>query len=763
MIMKRKVARLQSAHRVLVAALCAASMQQLSDAAPAAKDRFTPAQKRYWAFQKVVRPPVPDIAARAWARNPVDHFIVAKLAEKGIAPSPETDRITLLRRVTLDLIGLPPTPEETRAFLEDESPEAYEKVVDRLLASPAYGERWARHWLDLARYAESDGFADDLTRPNAWRYRDYVIQSFSQDKPYDRFIQEQIAGDELWPDSLEARLATAFNRHYSDQPDARFLFTRRQETLNDITDTVGSVFLGLTFECARCHDHKFDPILQADYYRLQAFFANVIADDKVVVLPPNELTGYEARLAPWLEKTKPIREKMEAFLAERRKRNYDTSYDKYSPDIQKILSTPDSELSPRERLIDYWANHSPHLVAPDDALIAGLKGEKKKEFEALRKELEQYKDLYPGDLPVGSAMVDLSRDAPPTHVLAGGVDSQPREEVQPGFLTILDPNNPKIDPPADGQSTGRRSLLAKWIASSDNPLAGRVMVNRLWHYHFGTGIVANPSDFGVMGFGASNPKLLDWLADEFVKNGWSLKKMHRLMVTSSTYRQSSAYRADAAKVDSGNRLLWRFPRQRLEGEAIRDSALFVAGLLNQKVGGPSVFPPLPPNITKSKTWVWETTPTVDQQNRRSVYIFVRRNLRYPMLEVMDMPDTQTSCARRQNTLTAPQALTMLNSDIASGWAQGFGARVLREARAGLQAQIERAYQLAYARPPTATEKDLALTFFNRHQKILARRVAASEKLALPAEIPAGVDTVEAAALVDFCLMLLNSNEFVYRN
>ena len=738
-------------------------MHFLSEATPPAKDRFTAPQRRYWAFQKVVRPPVPASATPTWARNPIDHFISAKLAEKSIAPSPEADRTTLLRRVTLDLIGLPPTPEETEAFLADKSPEAYEKVVDRLLASPAYGERWARHWLDLARYAESDGFADDLTRPNAWRYRDYVIQSFNEDKPYDRFIQEQIAGDELWPENLNSRLATAFNRHYSDQPDARFLFTRRQETLNDITDTVGSVFLGLTFECARCHDHKFDAILQADYYRLQAFFANVVADDKVVVLPADKLTAHHLQLAPWLEKTKPIREKMEAILAERRKRNYDTSYDKYSPDIQKILSTPDSELTARERLIDYWANHSPHLVAPDDALIAGLKGEKKKEFEALKKELEQYKDLYPGDLPTGSAMVDLSGEAPPTHVLGGGVDTQTREEVQPGFLTILDPNDPKIEPPADGRSTGRRSVLARWIASADNPLTARVMVNRVWHYHFGTGIVANPSDFGVMGFGPSNPKLLDWLADEFVKNGWSLKTMHRLMVTSSTYRQSSAYRADAAKLDSANRLLWRFPRQRLEGEAIRDSALFVSGLLNQELGGPSVFPPLPPNINHSKTWVWEASPSVHQQNRRSIYIFVRRNLRYPMLEVMDMPDTQVSCARRQNTLTAPQALTMLNSDVASGWAQGFGARVLREAGADLHALIERAYRLAYSRPPTPSEKDLALTFFNRHEKILATRLAASEKLALPVEIPTGVSKVQAAALVDFCLMLLNSNEFVYRN
>jgi hypothetical protein len=312
-------------------------------------------------------------------------------------------------------------------------------------------------------------------------------------------------------------------------------------------------------------------------------------------------------------------------------------------------------------------------------------------------------------------------------------------------------------------STGRRSVLAKWIASRDNPLTARVIVNRLWHYHFGAGIVANPSDFGVMGFGPSNPELLDWLADEFVSNGWSIKKMHRLMVTSSTYRQSSAYRAEAAKADSGNRLLWRFPRQRMEGESIRDSALFVSGLLNREVGGPSVFPPLPPNVQVAKTWTWETTPSVEEQNRRSVYIFVRRNMRYPMLEVMDMPDTQESCARRSNTVTAPQALTMLNSDVALSWAQGFGSRVLREAGGDRQAQIERAYSLAYSRPPTANEKDIALTFFNRHEAILAKRVAGFENLALPNQVPAGVGKVEAAALVDFCHMLLNSNEFVHRN
>ena len=764
--MTLKTGRLDALKTVVLlasfAALLPLFLPSVSEAAPA-EDRFTAPQRAYWAFQKVVRPPVPTTEMSAWARNPIDHFIAAKLAKRGIAPSADTDRITLLRRVTLDLIGLPPTPEEAKAFLEDSSPQAYDKVVDRLLASPAYGERWGRHWLDLARYAESDGFADDTVRPNAWRYRDYVIKSFNEDKPYDRFVKEQIAGDELWPDNLDARLGTAFNRQYGDEPDTRFLYVRRQETLNEITDAVGSVFLGMTYECARCHDHKFDPILHADYYRLQAFFANTVADDKIVVKAPDELAAYRAELAPWLEKTQTIREKMEAILAVKRKQAYDTSFYKYTPEIQKLLSTPDAELSTRDKIADNWAAGSPHLNVPDDVLISGLKGEDKEAYQALQKELDQFKDIYPGDLPIGSGMVDLSLEAPPTHVLAVGAVESPLQEVQPGFLTILDPGPAKIEPPVGVESTGRRSALAHWIASPENPLTARVMVNRLWHYHFGTGIVANPSDFGSMGFGPSHPELLDWLAAEFVSSGWSVKKMHRLIVTSSTYRQSSTYREDAGAVDSANRLLWRFPRIKMEGESIRDSTLFVSGLLNSKMGGPSVLPPLPPNMNVSRKWGWETTLDPEEQNRRSVYIFVRRNVLYPMLQEMNSPDTLRSCAQRDSTVTATQALTLLNSDLVLGWAQGFGSRVLKEAGSDLDAQIDYAYRLAYSRPPTASERDMALTFFSRHEAIVAKRVAANEKLALPEFIPEGVDKARAVALVDFSQMLLNSNEFVYRN
>ncbi|MGH9675111.1 MAG: DUF1549 and DUF1553 domain-containing protein, partial [Bryobacteraceae bacterium] len=692
-------------------------------------------------------------------RNPIDAFVLGKLKEKGLAPGAAADKVTLLRRVTLDLIGLPPSPEEVQAFSSDDSAGAYEKVVDRLLASPRYGERWARHWLDLARYAESEGFKADEFRPNVWRYRDYVIEAFNRDKPYDRFVKEQIAGDELWPGDAAARIATAFNRHYPDESNARNLVQRRQEILNDVTDTAGSVFLGMTYGCARCHDHKFDPILHADYYRLQAFFANVGADDAFSLLPEDKNADYRNKLAAWEEKTKDIRSRMQTLLEPARKKAVDELFAKYPPEIQAAILKPDAERSPMELQMAWKAK--PYMNPDYQDFVAGLRGQQREKYQALEKELEKFADLHPGELPTGAGIVDISAKAPPTHILAAGSYERPAEEVQPGFLTILDPEPAKITPPEGLNSTGRRSALANWIASPGNPLTARVMVNRIWHYHFGQGIVANPSDFGIMGLGPSHPKLLDWLASEFVDSGWSVKKLHRLIVTSNVYRQSSAWREEAAKVDSGNKLLWRYPRQRLEGEAIRDSSLFVSGLLSLKMGGPGVYPDLPRGMTPGRT-KWGSSEG-DERNRRSVYISVRRNLRYPMLEVLDMPDTHESCGRRESTIGAPQALTYMNSELVLGWAQAFAGRVLREAGTDLHKQIERAYLHAYSRTPNGSEKDTAMTFFRRHERILADRSAAKEKLALPGVMPEGVTAEHAATLVDFCHMLLNSNELVYRN
>ena len=742
---------------VLPSLLVAVSHSAFAADAAGRKDRFTTEARSYWAFQPVASPKVPLVRDSRWVRNPIDAFILSQLEAKGLRPSSPTDRVTLLRRVTLDLVGLPPTPDEVEAFLKDLSPEAYEKVVDRLLQSPHYGERWARHWLDLARYAESEGFKADETRPNIWRYRDYVIRSFNQDKPYDRFVREQIAGDELWPRDLDARLATAFNRHYPDESNARNLLQRRQEILNDITDTVGSVFTGLTFGCARCHDHKFDPILQADYYRLQAFFANTRAADDVLLTAPGALEGYQKRLTVWEEKTRDVRSAMNALLEPRRKELVDDLFVKYPPEIQAAILKPDAERTPIEWQMFYKAK--PYMNPDVEEVAKTLKGEARTQYATLKAELEKFAEWHPGELPMGVAMVDATRTAPKTHVLSVGVYDAPLQEVEPGFLTILSPAAAKIEPLQGQDSTGRRAALANWLADPKNPLPARVMVNRLWHHHFGRGIVATPSDFGSMGERPTHPQLLDWLAAEFVRQGWSMKAMHRLMVTSSTYRQSSSYNEAAAKVDLQNRLLWHFPRQRLEGEVIRDSGLAVAGLLNTKMGGPSVFPELPPGMESRGGWKVNEDPA--ERNRRSVYIFVRRNTRYPMLESLDMPDTHESCGRRNMTTTAPQALTLLNSKLTLEWAQAFAARVLSIAGSVARQQVESAYQLAYSRNPDATELQTALGFLERQWGIIAARQGAP--LALPTPAPEPSDRPAAAALVDLCHMLMNSNEFVYRN
>ena len=729
----------------------------LTGGSVATTDPFTPAHKKHWSYQKVVRPSVPSVPGDATVRNPVDAFVVAKLQTRGLRLSGEADKTTLIRRVTFDLIGLPPTVEEVRDFLNDNSPDAYDKVVDRLLVSPLYGERWARHWLDLARYADSEGFKADETRPNAWRYRDYVVQSFNANKPYDRFVKEQIAGDELWPGDVNARVATAFNRHYPDEYNARNLMQRRQEILDDITDTTSATFLGLTYACARCHNHKYDPILHADYYRLQAFYANTAADDKVPMIAGEEARKHQEAMATWEQQTKGVRDRINTLLAPRREEMVKDFFDKYPSEIQAAITKPAAERSPYEWQMYYKAK--PNMEFDDEAVSKTLKGPARQEYAQLKTELAKFAHLYPGDFPNGVGMRDVSPSAPPTHILRGGSYESKEAEVQPGFLTMLAPGPAKVI--ATGTSTGRRTALADWLTSPENPLPSRVMVNRMWHWHFGQGIVATPSDFGIMGQRPTHPELLDWLAAEFVSSGWDVKRMHKLMITSATYRQSSQHNELAAKEDSRNRLLWRFPRQRLEGEVIRDAALAVSGVLNAKLGGPSVMPELP-NGMPAPRGGW-TTSTAEERNRRSIYIFVRRNSRYPMLEAFDMPDTHESCGRRNTTITAPQALALLNGKVVLDWAQSFAGRVLREAGPELKAQVEHAYQLAYSRKPDASERDTIFTFFGTQEQLINKRHAEGKKMALPLCVPEVSDPVKAAALVDFCHMLLNSNEFIYRN
>ena len=735
---------------------------------------FTAAERNHWALKKVepVEPPVVTDAHRV--ANPIDAFIVAELKAKQIEPSPAADKATLLRRAYLDLTGLPPTPAEVDAFLSDTSPDAYEKVVDRLLASPHYGERWGRHWLDLARFAESDGFKDDAVRPNAWRYRDYVIRSFNEDKPYDRFVKEQIAGDELWPDSADARVATAFNRHYPEEWNARNLMQRRQETLNDITDAVGAVFIGLTFACARCHDHKYDPIRQVDYYRLQAFFTNTAPADNLPMVPPDRLAAHKAKLAAWEEKTKDLREEMAKIEEPKRKAAIAEFYEKYPAEIRAILEKPKEQRTPYERMMaaragQYLDPASWAFVGRPEKILDSMPAEPKRRWYELKARLDQISaECHPGELPLAPSMADLGPEAPAAFLLHRGNYDAPREPVQPGFLSVLDPSAAPVIPTSAGVagrggSSGRRTALANLLTDPANPLVARVMVNRIWHYHFGRGLVGTPSDFGTQGEAPTHPELLDFLAAEFVKQGWSVKAMHRLVMNSHAYQQSGAHRPAAAAEDPDNKLLWRFPRQRLEAEVIRDAALSVAGVLDTALYGPSIFPELPKG-SANRGGQWKTSEKESDRNRRSVYVFARRNNRYPLFEVFDAPDTLESCPRRNMTTTPLQALTMMNNELVVGWSQRFAGRVLRECgqTADRDAWVTHAFRLAYGRKPDEGEKLTVGAFWERHRSMLAVRSGAGEKLVKPE--PAGsIDPVDGAVLVDLCHTLLNANEFVYRN
>ena len=536
----------------------------------------------------------------------------------------------------------------------------------------------------------------------------------------------------------------------------------RQEILNDITDTVASVFMGLTYGCAKCHDHKFDPILQKDYYKLQAFFAGTTNSDRTSLLSGEQDSRYRRQYAEWDAKTRDIRAEMHDILETVRLDTTRQAIGMFPKEAQDAVFTP-----PEQRTAMQWQMYyrSASRLPNDAALEKLLKGDAKERYAALKKELAQYDSIKPADPPVAEVMVDQGREAPATHVLAKGVWDAPLDEVQPGFLTILDPDPAKIIPLEGLNSSGRRTALANWLADPNNPLTARVMVNRIWHYHFGRGIVGTPSDFGVMGERPADPQLLDYLAATFVENGWSIKKMHRLIMLSSAYQQSSAYQEEAAKVDPDDKLVWRFERRRLEGEVIRDSMLFVGGKLNMKMGGPGVFPPLPPGVSmpRSNYLNWKTEKDPAEANRRSVYVFVKRNLRYPMFETFDFPDTHEPCPRRYATVTPTQPLALMNDELVMEWSRVLASRVLNDRGLSAEQQIERAYRLVLSRAPKAEESQSILDFLNQQSGLIAGRLAKNDKVPLPDAVPQGMPPARAAAFVDLCQALLNSNEFIYMN
>ena len=662
---------------------------------------LTEADRSHWAFQPVVRPKLPVVKQAAWPRSPLDTFILAELEAKGRNPAVPTDREVLIRRVTLDLVGLPPTLAEIDAFVRDASPRAYETLVDRLLASPHYGERWGRHWLDLARFAESDGFEHDAARPNAWRYRDYVVRALNADKPYDRFIREQLAGDELFPGDPDAQIATAFNLLGPDMVDSADQVQRRRNTLNDMTDTTALALLGLTVGCARCHDHKFEPIAQRDYYRLQAFFAATKFRYDLPVPTAAESRAHETALATYGEQTQAVQTQIFALEEPQRKALFERKLAKLSPEAQAAHGVPkEQRTTEQENLVLETA----HLVAVAAKEIgAAMKKPDRDRHAVLLAELKP----FPKPRPL-SATLALQNGAPAkTHVLHRGDYNQPGDEVRAGFPQVLSRGGAA----ASEVEENVRAPLAHWVASEAHPLTARVMVNRIWQHHFGRGLVGTPSDFGTHGQKPTHPALLEWLAAEFTGQGWSLKAMHRLMLLSATYQQASTVAAAEVVRDPENRLYGRMNRLRIEGEVIRDCLLAISGELNLEVGGPGVFPPIPKDLFEgAKGWIASTDPR--EHTRRSLYIFARRNLRFPFLEVFDAPDNNLSCSARERSTTAPQSLTLLNAEEVLAAAARTAER-LTAAADSPEGRVTLAYRLIIGRPPTAMERRLSVEFLAR--------------------------------------------------
>ena len=636
--------------------------------------------RKHWAFQPLRPIQLPLVQDAAWARNDVDRFILAALEAKGLRPSPEADRRTLIRRVTLDLIGLPPSPDEVEAFVKDPSPQAWERVVDRLLASPHYGERWGRHWLDLARYADSSGFHNDLDRPHAWRYRDYVIRSFNEDKPYARFIAEQLAGDEVAGADEETLVATGFCRNGPSNDDnmGNNKEQYRLDELDDVIATTSMVFLGVTVGCARCHDHKYDPITSADYYSLLAVFNGTVKKG-----------------------------------------------------VPKDSDAKDKTKDPVK-------------------------------FQAL---------------------IETKAKVPPTHLLRRGSLQNKGPEVPPAAPLVLTASPLRFpEPEADAKSSGRRRTLASWIASPENSLPWRVLANRIWQHHFGRGLIATPSNFGFNGARPTHPELLDFLAARLVAEGGRWKPLHRLIVMSATYRQAAGggrelvisnqylvisqqspdpgslitpslitnYFSHASATDPANTLLWRANRQRLEAESLRDSILAVSGKLNPQAGGPGIKPRIRAELlTASQRNKWPALTTEGPaQWRRSVYIYVKRQLLMPMMELFDAPTTTDSCAERLTSVVPTQALVLMNDEFVEDHAGFLAQRAVAEAGGDLARVIERMQLLALARTPGPERLRQAVAFVAAREAVYAKEAA-------------GASPPRLRALTDLAHVIFNSSEFVY--
>jgi cytochrome c553 len=754
-----------------------------AEAAPVAEQ-----DREFWAFQKLVRPAVPTVMNASGQIKPIDAFVLARLHAKGLTLSPEADRLTLMRRAYFDLVGLPPSPDEVDAYLTDDAADTYERLIDRLLASPHYGERWGRHWLDVAGYADTLGSDNDAAIINMaegkWRYRDYVVRSFNSDKPFDRFLTEQVAGDELvdWraaerftPEMIESLIATGFLRNAPDTTFAPELNTAvtRYQVLNDTIQITTSGLLGLTVHCARCHSHKFEPIAQVDYYRLAAVFAPSFspqnwhqpADRALPDVSPAEKAAIERHNAgidgQVAEQNKQIAELRRPYETKLFESKLAAIPEPIRADTKAAIETPADKRNEVQKYLAGKFEESlkvkPEEVAgalsdPDKATVAKLSGE----IAALNGQKRSFGRIQ--------ALVDVGPPLP-TYLLRRGNYEAPGPDVNPGFLDVLCEPAPAgeqarfaAEPPKDAATSGRRLALARWLTDRDSRAAGlaaRVMVNRIWEHHFGHGLVATPDNFGRSGSPPTHPQLLEWLAADFVENGWRIKRLHKLIMTSDVYRQTSAVSdqqsaiSNQQSVDPDNTLLWRQRLRRLESESIRDSILAASGKLDRTLGGPPV--PLENRPDGMVVVAEKGLPTATSQYRRSLYLLARRNYQPTMLAVFDQPILATNCTHRTTSAVSLQSLAMLNDEFVLEQADQFARRVAAAVGPAPERRIELAFRIALARRPTLAEMEPSMALIRQQTERYQKQ--SSSQL-----------TPERAAdkaLISLCQMLLNTNEFLY--
>ena len=718
----------------------------------------------HWSFQPIGRPSPPDVRQGDWVRNPIDRFVLAKLESHGVSPSSEADKLTLVRRLSLDLLGLPPAWDDAAAFLSDSSPGAYERLVDRLLDSEHYGEKWARHWLDLARYADSDGYEKDLSRPFAWRWRNWVIDALNADMPFDEFTTLQLAADLLQALTSDQLVATGFHRNTLRNREGGTVFdqSRFEETL-DRANTVATTWLGLTVECAQCHDHKYDPITQKDFYSFYAFFDNV-RDIHIDAPLPGEMGPYLRRRAEYERRRQELldehhvpalqpeweRQMKIAGANPGARTDWDLCYDvlfQMTDGGWEVLREDPAKRSFRERemLTDYFIDWYYTVVTKER--IEEL------QFKELRQKLKELKASYP---QLSQARVILEGDERrASHLRVRGQWDRKGIAVRPR-------------PPAFLAESGKgdamtRLDLAAWILSEDNPLTARVAVNRMWQEFFGRGLVVTSEDFGIQGDPPSHPRLLDWLASTFRSQGWSMKRMHKLIVLSATYRQASRARPGIANRDPENIWLARQNRLRLPAEILRDSTLYVSGLLSPRIGGPSVYPPQPEGVV-DLTYGWATDRWMESRGpdryRRGLYTFFQRTAPYPQMMNFDAPDSNRVASRRRRSNTPLQALNLLNDEVSLEAARALAIRALSASPPAWPDRLDQIFQLALSRPPSPREAAELEESYRRQARILDQSPADAMHLA-SIEMP-GLDPVEVAAWMGVGRILMNTDEFITR-